>query len=99
MKTCRAVFSHTRLLSLPDRVKCRIRNSITSAMKIHIYKVFLLYFLLLCSFIAHTQNKAIDSIKKILQTQIESTDNKNTKKDTVRIKTLFELACLYFIDN
>jgi len=61
--------------------------------------MFLLYFLLLCSSIAYTQNKTIDSIKKILQTQIESTNNKNTTKDTVKIKTLFDLACLYFIDN
>ncbi len=68
-------------------------------MKIRTYEMFLWYFLLMCSFIAHAQNKTIDSIKKILQTQIERTNNKNTTKDTVKIKTLFDLACLYFIDN
>ena len=50
-----------------------------------LFCIFLLY-----SFAARTQNNTIDSLKKVLQTQQE---------DTIKIKNLFSLGRLYFIDN
>src|SRR5258708_1140510 len=54
-------------------------------MKIAIHKIFLFFFfLLLYSFNAYTQNKTIDSLQKVLQTEKEDTNKVNTLNELCR---------------
>ena len=52
-------------------------------MRTLIIKILLLYLLMVFSFDAYTQNKTIDSLQKVLQTQ---------EDDTAKVNTLNELA-------